>query len=171
MLTPFLWVLGDLWNRRSRPPPTYRHIWVVPRRHSLALRVLDVKANIPLYWLRGLTGSSLDHRSLPPEFESRSGHIWRLFHLWLCFITFGGRSAHLAYHMHKSGRKTSIINIYSHRLISTCQKVSILWFSTLKYLLLWSNHLFSLLIVVQSGSIFMDSVSCSTNVIPGWSRV
>jgi len=26
-----------------------------------------------------------------------------------CFITFGGRSAHLAYHMHKSGSKTSSI--------------------------------------------------------------
>ena len=28
-----------------------------------------------------------------------------------CFITFGGRSVHLAYHVHKSGRKTSIIII------------------------------------------------------------
>ena len=44
-------------------------------------------------------------------FESRRGHIWRLFHLWLRFITVGGRSAHLAYHVHKSGRKTSIIII------------------------------------------------------------
>jgi len=30
------------------------------------------------------------HRSLSPEFESRREHIWRLFHLWLRFITFGG---------------------------------------------------------------------------------
>ena len=37
--------------------------------------------------------------------------IWRLFHLWLRFITFGGRPAHLAYRVHKSGRKTSIITI------------------------------------------------------------
>jgi len=28
--------------------------------------------------LRGLTGSALDHRSLPPEFESRCGHIWKV---------------------------------------------------------------------------------------------
>ena len=55
------------------------------------------------------SGSVLDHRSLPPVFESRRGHIWRLFHFWLRLITFGGRSAHLAYHVHKSGRKTSII--------------------------------------------------------------
>jgi len=55
--------------------------------------------------------SLLDHRSLPPVFESRHGHIWRVFHLWACFITFEGRSAHLAYHVHKSGRKTSIIVI------------------------------------------------------------
>ena len=59
------------------------------------------------------SGSVLDHRSQPPGFESRSGHIWRVFHLWLHLITFGGRSAHLhlAYHVHKSGRKTSIIII------------------------------------------------------------
>ena len=56
-----------------------------------------------------LTGSALDHRSLPPEFESQCGNIWRVFHLWLCFITFGAHSAHLAYH--KSGCKTWIIII------------------------------------------------------------
>ena len=53
--------------------------------------------------------SVLDHRSLPPMFESLCGHIWRLFYLWLCFITFGVHSAHLAYLVHKSGCKTSII--------------------------------------------------------------
>ena len=57
-------------------------------------------------------GSALDHRSLPPEFESWHGHIWRVFHLWLCFITVGGCSAHLAHHVHKSGHKTSIIIMY-----------------------------------------------------------
>ena len=55
------------------------------------------------------SGRVLDHRSLPPVFESRCRHIWRLFRLWLRLITFGGRSAHLAYFVHKSGRKTSII--------------------------------------------------------------
>ena len=50
----------------------------------------------PLRWnylflrLRGLTGSAFDHRSMPPEFESRRWHIWRVFHLWLRFITSGG---------------------------------------------------------------------------------
>ena len=65
------------------------------------------------------SGSVLDHRSLSPVFESRRGHIWRLFHLWLRFSTFGGRSAHLAYLVHKSGRKTSfiiIIIIFQHNL-------------------------------------------------------
>ena len=52
--------------------------------------------------------SALDHKSLPPEFESRRGNIWRVFHLWLRFITFGARSVYLACHMHKSGRKTLI---------------------------------------------------------------
>ena len=57
------------------------------------------------------SGSVLDHRSLPRVFEPRRGHIWRLFRLSLRLITFGGRSAHLAYHVHKSGHKTSIIII------------------------------------------------------------
>ena len=48
------------------------------------------------------SGSVLDHISLPPVFESRRGDIWRLFHIWLHFITFGGRSAHLANRVHKS---------------------------------------------------------------------
>jgi len=59
----------------------------------------------------GLTGTFLEHRSLPPVFESRRGHIWRVFHLWLRFITFGCRTADLVYHVHKSGRKTPIMII------------------------------------------------------------
>jgi len=41
-----------------------------------------------------------------------------LFHLWLLFITFGGRSAYLAYHVHKSGRKTSIIIIIIESVVA-----------------------------------------------------
>ena len=52
--------------------------------------------------LRGLTGRAFDRRSQPHEFEPRPEHIWRVFHLWLRFIIFGGRSTHLAYHVHKS---------------------------------------------------------------------
>ena len=55
---------------------------------------------------------------LPPVFESQLWHIWRVFHLWLRFITFGGRSAHLAYLVHISGRKTPII-------ILSCQLIKI----------------------------------------------
>ena len=55
------------------------------------------------------SSSVLDHRSLPHMFESRHGYIWRLFHLWLRFITFKGHLGHLAYHVHKSGHKTLII--------------------------------------------------------------
>ena len=59
-----------------------------------------------------LTGSALDHRLLPSQFEPRRGHS---------FIAFGGPSAHLAYHVHRSGHETSIIIIiahYSHVLFS-----------------------------------------------------
>jgi len=72
----------------------------------------------------------LDHRSLPPVFESRRGHIWRLFRL----ITFGGLSAHLAYLVRRSGLKTSIIIITTTKsnnqwwLISTFIKCSLIRF-------------------------------------------
>ena len=59
------------------------------------------------------SGSVLDRRSLPPVFESRREHIWRVFHLWLRLITFGGRSAHLAYRVavkHQSS-SSSIITL------------------------------------------------------------
>ena len=49
--------------------------------------------------LRGLAGSALDHRSPPPEFESRRWLIRRVIDLSLRFITFGGRSTHLPYTM------------------------------------------------------------------------
>jgi len=69
-------------------------------------------------WILGIggeppwaSGSVLDNISPPPGFKSRRGHIWRMFHLWLRFITLGGSSAHLAYHVHQGGRKTSIIII------------------------------------------------------------
>jgi len=57
--------------------------------------------------LRGLAGRALEHRSLLSEFESSDGHIWKVFHLWFHFITFGGCSAHLVYHAHKISSKTS----------------------------------------------------------------
>jgi len=37
--------------------------------------------------------SVLHHSLLPRVFESRRGHIWTVYHRWLPFITFGGRSA------------------------------------------------------------------------------
>ena len=66
------------------------------------------------------SGSVLDHRSLLSVFESRRRHIWRWFHLWLRFISFGGHSAHLAYHVPKSGRNTSIIIITIIIILLNC---------------------------------------------------
>ena len=87
------------------------------KRHAIVLVVVTWRFYVYMTHLHllndgrlcGLTGSVLDHRSLPPVFESRRGDIWRVFHLWLRFITLGGRSAHLAYHVHKNGRKIAII--------------------------------------------------------------
>jgi len=76
------------------------------------------------------SGSVLDYRSLPPVFKSRRGHIWRLFCLSLRLITFGSRSAHLAYLVHKSGRKTSIIIIIIIKH-NTLFKQSYIYISTL----------------------------------------
>ena len=36
-------------------------------------------------------------------------------HLWLRYISFGGRSAHFAHHVHKSGRKTPIVISHHQR--------------------------------------------------------
>jgi len=64
---------------------------------------------LPLVWLwvDGLIGNAVSHISQPPEFKSRSEHIWRVSHLWLRLITSEDRSVHLAYFVHISGRKTS----------------------------------------------------------------
>jgi len=66
--------------------------------------------SLDIYWAPPRSsGSALDHKSLLSKFKSRLGRIWTVFHIWLRFITFGSRSAHLAYPVHKSGRKTPII--------------------------------------------------------------
>jgi len=80
--------------------------WCAPRQSHPMIALYNLGTAPP--WS---SGSALDHRSLPSEFESRRGHIWRLFHLSLPFVTFGGRSAHLAYLVHKSGCKTPVIII------------------------------------------------------------
>jgi len=61
--------------------------------------------------LHDRTDSIVDHRFQPPEFKSRFGHVWWVFHLLLPLLTLGGRSVHFAYCMHKSGCNTSNINI------------------------------------------------------------
>jgi len=96
-------------------------------------------AYLPWWRLRrlcGITGSALDHSSLPLEFESWHGHFWRVFHLWLCLIIFRGCSAHLAYHVNKSGHKTSIIII-----MKTDYRVVLLLFVIYGFCILFiSNH-------------------------------
>ena len=59
--------------------------------------------------LHSLVGGVLSHNLLPSEFKSRHAHIWSVFHLRLHFITIGGCSFHLAYHVHKGGRKIPVI--------------------------------------------------------------
>jgi len=55
-------------------------------------------------YLRGLTGSAVGDISLSPEFKPRPGYVRRVFHLSL---SLGGRSTHLAFHLHNSGHKTA----------------------------------------------------------------
>jgi len=81
----------------------------------------------------------LDHRSLPPVFESQHGLIWRLWHLWLGFITFGGCPAHLAYHVHKSGRKMSIIIIILSASTNNKRLMCVLFLSELPTLINWES--------------------------------
>jgi len=76
----------------------------------LCRKFLYIDSPWPEGHLHGLNGSALDHRSLPPRFQSWHGHIGRVVHLRLCLITIGGCSAYLADLVHKGGHKTSIIN-------------------------------------------------------------
>jgi len=102
---------------------------------------------ICLVHLYGLTGSALDHRWLPPEFESRRGHIWRVFHLWLRFFTFGGCSAHLSYHVQISGHKTSIIIIIIIIIHQICHLAQIFIYLQL-YLLLLRRQLCKIIVIL-----------------------
>jgi len=76
--------------------------------------------------------------SLWAEFESWCGHIWRAFDLCLRFITFGGGSAHLAYDVHKSGKKTSTITGEQYRKMLECITSSEDVWRLLQRYLMWS---------------------------------
>ena len=56
--------------------------------------------------LHGLAGSTVGQRSVAPGFNPCPGYVRGVFHLSLCLINFGGRSAHLTYLVYKSGCKT-----------------------------------------------------------------
>jgi len=67
------------------------------------------------------------------------GHIWRLFRLLLHFISCGGRSAHLAYHVHKSGCETAIIVIMFIVYDLSCAKDCWYVYNWLMIFYLWSR--------------------------------
>ena len=106
--------IKDIWSRNKNVNFGLQFIWywhVIRTRTGNAF-VLKPTIAETTGFLQLIKGASvvwlvarLDHRSLPLQFESRRGHIWRVVQLWLHFVTFRGRSAHLAYHVHKSGRK------------------------------------------------------------------
>ena len=88
---------------------------------DVSLKIIVTSRLITSYIRASLwsSGSVLGHRLLPPIFESRCEHTWRLFHLYLRFITFGGGSAHVACYVHKTGCKISIIisiTSYDHHI-------------------------------------------------------
>ena len=100
--------LSRLKGVSSLTSPHYRWRSVGPVSFPLCTKRGRKTSTILSIWPPWSNGSVFDHRSLPPVFESRRWHIWRLRHLWLRFITFGIRPAHLAYHVHKCGCKTPI---------------------------------------------------------------
>ena len=71
--------------------------------------------NITLYYpgrLHVLSCSAVGHKSIAPGFKLCMGYVSRVFHLSLRLITFGGRSAHLAYLVRISGHKTFTFTQY-----------------------------------------------------------
>jgi len=110
--------------------------------------------------LRHLVDSVLDHRSLPPEFKPLLGQIWRVFHLWLRFITFEGCLVNLAYHVHKSSCKTSIIII----IIIWIYKRHLTWLTTLFCCQNWNSWAWKKILLVGLNSISpKDLVVVSTH--------
>ena len=111
----------------------------IPLSTSILSRIIDLHINSVIFVQKCINCtcrssksiySALDRRSQSPEFEPRHRHIWRVFHLWLRLITFGGRSAHLAYSVHKSGRKTSIIIIIKLKSFLKTLSCSLMLFRT-----------------------------------------
>ena len=50
--------------------------------------------------------------SIAPGLKHRPGYVRRVFHLSLRLINYGGRSAQLAYRVHKSGIKPQYLHFY-----------------------------------------------------------
>ena len=68
---------------------------------------IHITIDVSLYGsLRGLTGSAIGHIYIYSTWvQTTDSNIRRVFHLSLGLIIFGGRSPHLAYLVHKGGRK------------------------------------------------------------------
>ena len=64
------------------------------------------------------SGSGFGRRSIAPGFKPRKGYVRRVFLPSYRLITFGGQSAHFAYIVHKSGRKTAIFIFLFTQLIN-----------------------------------------------------
>ena len=113
--------------------------------------------------LSGLTGRALDHRSLIPKFKPRRGHIWTVFHLWLRLINFGARSAHLAYRVHKSGRKTSIKYHQSSAIHHTTKEMTTMLVAHYEKIRMISSRVS----VLTSSSPVCDVIFASASTISG----
>ena len=89
------------------------NLYPITHQYTLAI---PVQVTFPLYISPGsilyqtvqVTLCPISHQAVYSSYTSTSD--LGVFHLWLRIITFGGRSSHLAYHVHTSGRKTSITN-------------------------------------------------------------
>ena len=93
------------WRRRASKAP----VNVITRNSLVTSRgstgyMFHIIADRPSY---GLIGSAVGLRSTAPGFKSQPGYARRMFQLRVGLVTFGGRSFHLAYSVHISGRKTA----------------------------------------------------------------
>ena len=72
--------------------------------------------------LGGLIGSMVADRSTTPGLKTRPRYFRWMFHLSLRFITFRGRSSHLAYIVHKGCRKTVAAYMHAYTNIHTYKR-------------------------------------------------
>ena len=81
--------------------------------------------------VRCLTGSEVGYRSISPGFKSWLGYVWRVIHLSLCLISFGGHLAHFCDEVYLSTLNLTGLGKYFSNILLTYINLNCLIWSRL----------------------------------------